>query len=91
MLYHGGRKRIIISGTHVDEQQEVFQLAKNALTEATVHFDLAAKTVSVNVAGKTVTAKITGDIPGITHFGYGGSNSDTFFTEIIVNDAVDLR
>jgi outer membrane protein assembly factor BamB len=82
MIYHGGRKRLIISGKHVDEVERELVLPRNVLTRATVRFDLAAKSVSVDVACRELTAKITGSISAVSHCGYGGSNSDTFFAEM---------
>ena len=83
-LYFGGRRSITIAGAHVDEVTEKFDFPRRGLLEASVAFDLAARQISVTIGGKTVTAKITGDIPAITHYGYGGSNSDTIFSEIAV-------
>ena len=81
-IYHGGAQRISISGDLVDEKSETFTPARGNLAKAIVRIDLAAERVSVEVAGTTLETAITGTIPAITHIGYGGSNSDTFFTEI---------
>ena len=45
-----------------------------------VEVDLSTKKVTVRTGGKTLTARITGDLPNITHIGYGGINFANRFT-----------
>ena len=88
-FYYGGRRRLIVSGNGIKEQSAELDLPRKSLNKAIVRFDVAAKIVSVEIAGKTLTAKLTSEPAGITHYGYSGSNSDTYFTEVIVEPVED--
>lgn len=48
--------------------------------EIMVEVDLSTKKVTVRTGGKTLTARITGDLPNVTHIGYGGFNFANRFT-----------
>ncbi len=82
MLYYGGRRSIVIFGKHVEDVDTKFEYPRQPQLSATVAFDLATRQLSVTIDGKTVRTKITADIPAITHYGFGGSNSDTFFSAL---------
>jgi outer membrane protein assembly factor BamB len=81
-LYYGGRSSLMITGAPVEKVEEKADLRGRNVFEMTVRVDCRARVVSFESGGKTVTAKITGDCRAITHYGYGGGNSDNLFTGV---------
>lgn len=83
-LYYGGRSSLMVTGAPVQPEEEKADLRGRDLFEVTVRVDCEAGVVTFESAGQTVTAKITGDCDAITHYGYGGGNSDNLFTGVRV-------
>lgn len=83
-LYYGGRSSMSISGPGVESVEERISLARAKMFAVTVSVDCPARTVTFEAGGKRLSAKITRPMQAITHYGYGGSNSDNDFTEAAV-------
>jgi hypothetical protein len=83
-LYYGGRSSLMITGSPVEHIEEKADLRGRDLFIVTVRVDCDPGTVTFEAAGKTVTARITSPVDKITHYGYGGGNSDNLFTGIRV-------
>ncbi len=74
----------MITGALVAEAEEKADLRGRDVFEVVVRVDCTAGVISFESAGHTVTAKIQGDCEAITHYGYGGGNSDNLFTGVRV-------
>ena len=83
-LYYGGRSSLMISGSPVEHAEEKASFNRQAVFEVTVTVDCVGRTVTFETAGKKLTSRITGPVEAITHYGYGGANSDNYFTDITV-------
>jgi outer membrane protein assembly factor BamB len=83
-LYYGGRSSLMIAGTLVEEAETKVDFRGRDVYEVTVRVDCNAGTVTLGAMGQTVTAKFAGDCRAITHYGYGGGNSDNLFTAVLV-------
>ena len=83
-LYYGGRSSMMITGVLVKpiEAKKVF--GRTVVFPVTVTIDCSARTVIFEAAGNRVTSQITEPLDAITHYGYGGGNSDNLFTDIAV-------
>ena len=64
------------------EAKKVF--GRTVVFPVTVTIDCSARTVIFEAAGNRVTSQITEPLDAITHYGYGGGNSDNLFTDIAV-------
>ena len=78
----GGRSSMMVTGALVEQVEEKADLRGRDVYEVSVRVDCEAGVVTVEAAGHTVTAKIKGDCEAITHYGYGGGNSDNLFTGV---------
>ena len=83
-LYNGGRSSLLIAGALVEQVEKKIEFRGRDIYEAIVRVDCAARTVTVEALKQTLTAKLKGDCETITHYGYGGGNSDNVFTAIRV-------
>jgi len=84
-LYYGGRSSLVITGKHVkDIEQKMDFDRRTAVHTMSVTVDCGARTLNFEADGKSVATDITGPVPAITHYGYGGGNSDSFVTAITV-------
>ena len=83
-LYYGGRRSLMIAGRCVVQVEEKATLPPRGPYQVTVTVDCQAQTVSFAVGSQEVTSKLTAAIKTITHYGYGGANSDNAFTEASV-------
>ena len=83
-LYYGGRSSLMIAGSLVEQAEEKADLRGRDLYEVTVRVDCRSGTVTLESAGRTLTTKIVDSCEAITHYGYGGANSDNLFSGIAV-------
>jgi hypothetical protein len=83
-LYYGGRSSLMITGGLVKQVEEKVSLGRRDVFDVTVSVDCAARTVTIEAGGSKLTSQITGPLDAITHYGYGGSNSDNEFTDVQV-------
>lgn len=83
-LYYGGRSSLMITGPLVEQVEEKADLRGRELHEVTVRVDCKAGTVTLESGEQTVTARLKGNIDAITHYGYGGTNSDNLFTGVLL-------
>jgi len=83
-LYYGGRSSLMITGDQAKHIEKKVSLGRQGTFAVTVTVDCKSRTVTVETAGNKLTSQITGSIDAITHYGYGGGNSDNFFTDIAV-------
>ena len=83
-IYFGGRDSIGISGDMVEKREEKITFTTRHTIAAQVEFDCPAGTVSLNVGENVVKTRITGDLPSVTHYGYGGAHADNIYTPIRV-------
>lgn len=83
-LYYGGRSSLMIAGSLVGQAEEKADLRGRDLYEVTVRVDCRSGTVTLESAGRTLTTKIVDSCEAITHYGYGGANSDNLFSGIAV-------
>ncbi len=83
-LYYGGRSSLMITGDAVERAEKKADLRGRRQFEVTVEVDCREGTVTFKSADDTVTAKLCGDWQAITHYGYGGGNSDNLFTGVLV-------
>ncbi|MCU0978302.1 MAG: PQQ-binding-like beta-propeller repeat protein [Pirellulaceae bacterium] len=83
-LYYGGRRSLMIAGRCVEQVEAKVALPGQGPYQASVTVDCQARTVSFAVGSQVVTTKLTGAIKAITHYGYGGANSDSVFTEVVI-------
>ena len=83
-LYYGGRRSLMIAGRCVEQVEAKVALPGQGPYQASVTVDCQARTVSFAVGSQEVTTKLTGAIKAITHYGYGGANSDSVFTEVVI-------
>jgi outer membrane protein assembly factor BamB len=79
-FYYGGKKKLSIAGTLVEPVEIAGEFQRASVKKIMVEVDLSTKKVTVRTGGKTLTARITGDLPNITHIGYGGINFANRFT-----------
>ena len=84
-LYYGGRSSLMITGSQVEHVEQKVSFSTRGPFTVDVTVDCDARTVTFAADGKRVTSKTTAPIAAITHYGYGGANSDTLFTAITVN------
>lgn len=80
-LYYGGRSSMMITGSQVEQVEEKASFTRRDAFAVAVSIDCKARTVTFAAGGKELTARIAGPIDAITHYGYGGANSDNLFTE----------
>jgi hypothetical protein len=66
----------------VEEAQEKVQFGKANNFQAKVIFDGKSGTVTVEAGGRSVSAHLKGPARPVTHYGYGGANSETLFSEV---------
>ena len=78
--HYGGKKKLSIAGALVRPAEITGEFQRASVKEVLVEVDLSTKKVTVRTGGKTLTARITGDLPNVTHIGYGGSNFANRFT-----------
>ncbi len=83
-LYYGGRSSLTIGGSSVEEADEKMTFDRRKPMAVTVSVDLDAGTVSFETQGKKIVSKITGSLDAITHYGFGGSNSDSLIADFRV-------
>jgi hypothetical protein len=83
-LYYGGRSSLMITGTLVEQAEKKVDFRGKEAYEVSVRVNCDTGTVTLDAVGQTVTAKFRSDCAAITHYGYGGANSDNLFTGILV-------
>ena len=83
-FYFGGRSSLMIAGGKAEQVEQKVTIPRRAVFTLTVSIDCAARTVTFEAVGQKVASKITGPLPAITHYGYGGGNADNYFTDIEV-------
>ena len=83
-LFYGGRSSIMIVGSQIKSAEEKIAFRKRDAIPMTVSVDCKAHTLTLDVAGQKLTSPIPAAIEAITHYGYGGSNSDNYVSVIEV-------
>ena len=83
-LYYGGRSSLLITGALVEQAEKKIEFRGRDIYEAIVRVDCAARTVTVETMGQTLSTKLKGNCETVTHYGYGGGNSDNVFTAVSV-------
>jgi len=83
-LYYGGRSSLMITGALMEQAEKKIEFRGRDIYEAIVRVDCAARTVTVEAMGQTLSTKLKGNCETITHYGYGGGNSDNVFTAVSV-------
>jgi len=83
-LYYGGRSSMMITGAQVKPIEEKKVLGRTPVYPVTVTIDCSARSVTFEAAGHKVASQIIGPLDAITHYGYGGGNSASLFTDIAV-------
>jgi hypothetical protein len=83
-LYYGGRRSITIAGSRVEKAEAKMGSIKTDVFAVTVSIDCKERTVTFEAGGARLTSKITESIDALTHYGCGGANSASLFTEILV-------
>ena len=82
-LYYGGRSSLMITGGQAQQVEQKIELDNRTRAfTVTVRIDCNARSITFEAAGHVLTSTFTGPIDAITHYGYGGGNSDNFFTDI---------
>ena len=83
-LYYGGRSSLMITGPRVEHVEKKVAFTRRTSFTVEVTVDCNAGTVAFSTDGKEVTSRIAPPLSAITHYGYGGANSDNLFTAITV-------
>ena len=73
---------MVISGRRVEQVEEKVALASRNIFNVTVSIDCEARTVTFETASKKLTSRLTGSPEAITHYGWGGANSENLFSDI---------
>ncbi len=81
-LYYGGRSSLMVTGEMVEHVEQKVTFDRSTALVVTVDVDGQAGTVTFEAAGHKLSARLTRSIPAITHYGYGGGNSDNVFTAV---------
>jgi len=83
-LYYGGRRSLSIAGSRVEQVEKKVDLPAKGPYQITVTVDCRAGSVTLTAAGQELSTRITGAFEALTHYGYGGANSDNVFTDVAV-------
>ena len=83
-LYYGGRSSLMITGNHVEHVEAKCAFSRRDLFKIVVTVDCEQESITFEAADQKVTSRLTGPIKAITHYGYGGANSDNLVTDIEV-------
>lgn len=83
-LYYGGRSSMLITGPFVEQVEEKVSIDRGSVFEMIVSVDCDKRTISFEFAGQKLSTRITGRVEAITHYGYGGANSDNQVSQIEV-------
>jgi hypothetical protein len=74
----------MITGEMVEHVEQKVDFDRSAALTVTVHVDCQTGSVTLEAGGHKLSTRLTRSLAAVTHYGYGGGNSDNVFTAIRV-------
>jgi hypothetical protein len=88
-IYYGGRSSLALAGPRVEFADEKVSFDRSGEFKVAVTVNGEAGTVTLEANGRTISTRLKDPVGPVTHYGYGGANSDTLFSEIRVRPGTE--